>query len=422
MLNKKLSKSFPFSFPFCIFAETIKFYFMTFAFYLKDKNSKGKTPLVLIISHNNRKYKKQIGISVRPSDFKKQRVKDETVNSKLRTIENRLNERLNQFSSEEEIKEAIKYALTGEENTKTSKTSTRRVEVSQRGGNPSFWEYFDSWAERESPTKRSRRLAHSNIEKFMGRKDDWEDIDSAFHFRLVKKMNEAGFSINYKWRNIQYLKTVMNEGLKQKFHHNDDFKNWSNPHEDKDAIYLTKDEVDRLWNLDLKVKSLCDTRDLFLLGVYTASRFSDYSRLSSDMIHDGIIHFTQKKTSDSVMIPASPRVLEILERHGGHAPHLFQQDLNERIKGVCQLAGIDSLVEVTHSEGDRHITEMNPKYKLVSTHTARRTGATLLFQSGVPAAQCMMITGHSTEAIFFKYIKTTKEENAKMLKDAAFFK
>ena len=395
---------------------------MTFAFYLKDRNSKGRTPLVLIISHNNRKYKKQVGISVRPSEFRKQRTKDEAVNSRLRNIENRLNERLNQFSSEEEIKNAIKYALTGEENKKTGKTSTRRVEVAEIARKPSFWEYFDSWAERESPTRRSRRLAHNNIERFMGRKDDWEDIDSAFHFRLVKKMNEAGFSVNYKWRNIQYLKTVLNEGLKLKLHHNDDFKTWSNPHEDKDAIYLTKEEVDSLWNLELKSKSLCNTRDLFLLGVYTASRFSDYSRLSSEMIHDGIIHFTQKKTSDSVMVPASPRVLEILERHGGHAPSLSQQKLNENIKDVCQLAGIVSPVEVTHSEGDRHITETKPKYKLVSTHTARRTGATLLFQSGVPAAQCMMITGHSTEAIFFKYIKTTKEENARMLKDAAFFK
>ena len=395
---------------------------MTYAFYLKDKNNKERTPLVLIISHGNRKYKKQIGISVRPSEFKKQRTKDEDVNSRLRAIKIRLGEKLNQFSTEDEIKEAIKYALSGEENPETGKESTRRVEGSQRGGNPSFWEYFDSWSERESPVKRSRRLAHNNIEKFMGRSFDWEDIDSAFHFRLVQKMNEAGFSVNYKWRNIQYLKTVLNEGLKQKFHHNDDFKSWGNPHEDKDAVYLTREEVDRLWGLDLKVKSMCQTRDLFLLGVYTASRFSDYSRLSSDMIHDGIIRFTQKKTSDSVMVPASPRVMEILERNGGHAPSLSQKDLNANIKGVCQLAGIDTMVEVTRSEGDRHITERKPKYKLISTHTARRTGATLLFQSGVPASQCMMITGHKTESLFFKYIKTTKEENARMLKDVPFFK
>lgn len=289
------------------------------------------------------------------------------------------------------------------------------------GQTPSFWSFFREWSERDDKSIRQRRLAYRNISRLMGTAENWNDIDSSYHYRLVRKMNEAKFALNYKWRTVQQLRTVMNEGLKLKYHHNDDFKYWKNPRETPDAIYLSWQEVERLWNLDLKNPALCKARDLFVLGVYTAARFSDYSRLDLDMIHDGIIHFMQRKTAESVYIPAAPRVIEILRRNGGHAPSLSQQTFNELIKKVCMEAEITDIVEITRTEGDRRISERKKKYQLVSSHTARRTGATLLYQSGIPAGQCMMLTGHQKESTFYKYIKTTKEENARKLKDAEFF-
>ena len=187
---------------------------------------------------------------------------------------------------------------------------------------PTFWSFFREWSERDDKSIRQRRLAYRNISRLMGTAENWDDIDSSYHYRLVRKMNEAKFALNYKWRTVQQLRTVMNEGLKLKYHHNDDFKYWKNPRETPDAVYLSWQEVERLWNLDLKNPALRKARDLFVLGVYTAARFSDYSRLDLDMIHDGIIHFLQRKTAESVYIPAAPRVIEILRRNGGHAPSL----------------------------------------------------------------------------------------------------
>lgn len=59
---------------------------------------------------------------------------------------------------------------------------------------------------------------------------------------------------------------------------------------------------------------------------------------------------------------------------------------------------------------------------MVSSHTARRTGATLLYKSGVPIKQCMMITGHKSESTFLGYIRISKEENAELLSKNPFFK
>ncbi len=390
---------------------------MTFAFYLKTPQkgcppSKQKaSPLVLIVSHCGVKYKKQVGISVRPCEFKHQKTRDEAVNKRLRSMENLLQEELDHSSTGEEIKAALERAVRG-------MTPRKRVVRSV----PSFWEYFQEWSERDNPSIRQRKLAFRNISRLMGQAENWESIDSSYHYRLVQKMNAAHFALNYRWRTVQQLRTVLNEGLKLKYHGNVDFKSWKNPKETPEAVYLTQKEVDRLWNLDLKDPALCKARDLFVLGVYTSARFSDYSRLSLDMIQDGIIHFRQRKTAGKVLIPASPRVVRILQRNGGKAPKMSLQTFNERIKRVCREAGICDVIEISRSVGEKRILERKPKFEMVSSHTARRTGATLLYQSGIPASQCMMLTGHRKESTFYRYIKTTMEENARMLQKASFFK
>jgi integrase len=256
----------------------------------------------------------------------------------------------------------------------------------------------------------------------MGRADNWDAIDTGYYFRLIQRINDAGYSVNYQGSIVSRLKSVMSEGFKLKYHGNSDFHQFTRRSEQPDTIYLTKNELEKLWNLDLNDRMERRVRDLFLLGCYTAMRFSDYSRLSFDNIRDGFIHMTQKKTSSSVVLPASPRVMAILKRNGGAAPKIQQAVFNREIKVVCCKAGMNEAIEVTKSKGAGHISEFKPKYTQVSSHTARRTGCTLMYQSGVPASQVMLISGHKSESAFYRYIRTGKEENAKALADNPFFK
>ena len=53
---------------------------------------------------------------------------------------------------------------------------------------------------------------------------------------------------------------------------------------------------------------------------------------------------------------------------------------------------------------------MVPKYKLVHSHTARRTGATLMYLSGMEIYDIMKITGHTTPVMLKKYIKADRLE------------
>ena len=58
---------------------------------------------------------------------------------------------------------------------------------------------------------------------------------------------------------------------------------------------------------------------------------------------------------------------------------------------------------------------LDVKYKLLTTHCARRSFATNMFKAGVPTISIMKVTGHRTEKAFLRYIKITPDEHAKIL-------
>lgn len=376
-----------------------------------------KGSIRLVVSHNGKQYKKCTGLTIDPSLWNKDakslpaKCRDRRVYEKLRLVHLRASEKEVWVETDADVPRVMEYAITGV-----------MPEKKPDGPRPlSFWEYFWEWATRESTQVRQKKLCYHNIEKFMGKDFDWKDVDSAFHFRLVQKMQKAGFGINYQWKTVSQLKTVMNEGRKLKYHSNLDYQDFKTKREDPDTVYLTADEVERIWDYQPKGELDRKARDLFLLGVWSCARFSDYSRLSEDMIWDNAIHFTQVKTSSSVIVPASHRLLEILKRNGGKAPHLAQQHLNEWIKRICREVGIDEKVDVTSYDGIRHKTERKHKWELVSSHTARRTGITLLYMTGIPLQQVMLISGHKDQDSIRHYLRLSKEENATMLMDNPFF-
>jgi len=384
---------------------------MNFAFYLKDKNKKEGTALVLVISQGGRKYKKQVGISVRPADWKKQRTKDERVNARLRAIENNLNATLNQFSTPAQIRAAIDLAL-GRQT--TSPTDSTR---------PRFWDYFKEWSERDTPSRRDRSLAYRRVSEIMGTGEDWEEINPAWHFRFLRRCDDLGLSRNYEATLVAKVKSVLIEGRRLGYHSSDAYREFSYKWETADSVALTQTEVDALWNAPLSGRDAM-ARDLFILGIYTASRFQNYSRLTRGNIVGGMIQFVQPKTGEEVIIPLSPRVEEVLRRNGGAAPTLTEQELGRRIKAICRDLGGTFLEtsDVRRTQGGRVSIERKAKWERVCPHTARRTGATILHLAGVPDYQLMKLTGHRTLQNFQKYLRISKEENAMLLKDNPFFK
>ena len=100
---------------------------------------------------------------------------------------------------------------------------------------------------------------------------------------------------------------------------------------------------------------------------------------------------------------------------------ISNQKFNQYIKDVCKLAKLDDTMIIEQTKGSLKVKEKQPKYELVTAHTARRSFATNAFVAGVPTISIMKITGHKTEKVFMNYIKISGQENAKKLQLHTFF-
>ena len=196
---------------------------------------------------------------------------------------------------------------------------------------------------------------------------------------------------------------------------------------DVDTIYLTREEVERFEKVDLTKKedgkNLELARDIFLVGVWTAQRVSDYNNLKPENIkvvdNNGkpitYISIHQQKTGRLVEIPCNAKVREILNKYPKGLPHLSDQKINKYIKDIGKMAKIDEVVEVKGSRGGEVIKEYYKKYELICTHTARRTGATLMYLDGIAIYDIMKVTGHKSVTTLEKYIRADKLEVAQKL-------
>jgi hypothetical protein len=120
-----------------------------------------------------------------------------------------------------------------------------------------------------------------------------------------------------------------------------------------------------------------------------------------------------RKTGEVVMVPIWHYILEeLLEEYDYAVPKIWEQKLNQRLKTLGKLAGFDDTVEVERLKGGLKVKSTLKKHELIMTHTARRSGATIMYLKGIPPIDIMKITGHRTEKNFLKYIKVTKEETA----------
>ena len=272
------------------------------------------------------------------------------------------------------------------------------------------------------------KLSFEMFEDETGRKSNFNDITIDWYNDFLAFYYKRGCGANYIGKHIKNLKTIMRQAREEVLHNNTEierrsFKALSEPSE---SIYLTEKEVAAMYAKDLSDNAVyAKVRDVFLCGVYTAQRYSDYSRINKDMIkeEDGVryIELIQQKTGEKCLIPMRPELETILSRYDYTLPKTFEQKINFNIKEVGKLCDIkEGIVTETFKSGMK-VKKTTPKYKLIKTHTARRTGCTLMYLAGVQPIDIMKVSGHKTEREFLKYIKVGKKETAMNLARHPYF-
>lgn len=261
-------------------------------------------------------------------------------------------------------------------------------------------------------------------------KDDFSVFDR--HFQNIFT-NWAYTSKNYRSNTIpasfSILKVWLNEAAHQGLIKDDIYKSYPSKAEDVYNIYLSEDEIARLYALDiplLKSKGLIDdrngmeeTRDLFIIGCWTGLRQYDLGHLEKALfdVEAETITVVTEKTSETVTIPMHPYVKELYAKYNGHFPKMCAKSkFNVHLKELGRLAEINKEEIKPINRGGKITSAKYKKYQLICSHTARRSFATNMFLKGAPTIGIMKLTGHKTETSFMKYIKITREENAQMMK------
>lgn len=391
----------------------------TYTFVFKD--AKHKSLLYLVLRENGKREKISLQLKEDPATFDKEHYLFTKANPYYKTLNARLNfikSKLELLVRESEVTNDTLLQFRAKVIEAINISAPAKVDKSV---DKLFMPYFKKWAMQESTKYRYNRFkiyTYNLLSEYLGSKQPtFDDMDYAFCEDFIEWMSARGLCANTRGSHVKFVKAAMNEAYKNKLHDNEDFRSFRKEAEQVDAVYLTNEEVTKVAELPL-CGSHKIARDLFLIGCHTGMRFSDYSRLSMDDISDGVIHFITQKCKTPVDIPAHPRVLKILQEHGGTAPTMSQQKFNAYIKDVCKEAGLKESILIRKS-GQQVRCE---KWEIISSHTARRTGLTNMYKAGIPTYRCMMISGHKTEQVFLTYLRITQEENAEFLKDNPFFK
>lgn len=242
---------------------------------------------------------------------------------------------------------------------------------------------------------------------------------------------------NYKQNTVYttygVLKPLLNAAKAEGFEFGDSYKSLKGKCNDTDAIYLTEEEIKKIYQLDIPslidageidVKSTIEkTRDLFIIACWTGLRRSDVNRLDKATfdIESKTISITAEKTKQKVVIPMHPMVLALYNKYNGVFPKLCDKGHTiEHLRQCARLAGIDTEVRMVENRGGKVSTLIYKKYQLVGMHTGRRSFATNMYKRRFPTIAIMRLTGHTTESNFLKYIKVSPEENAMMMAEEFF--
>ncbi|WP_426474195.1 site-specific integrase [Chryseobacterium balustinum] len=159
--------------------------------------------------------------------------------------------------------------------------------------------------------------------------------------------------------------------------------------------YLTKEEIQAIYEKEFASERLNQVRDIFLFSCYTGLAYIDVKKLSKYNITLGIdadkwIFTNRQKTDTSTRVPLLPLAQELILKYEDHLecvnlnvlfPVLSNQKMNSYLKEIANVCGIN---------------------KELTFHIARHTFATTVtLSNGVPIQSVSKMLGHTN-------IKTTQ--------------
>ena len=285
-----------------------------------------------------------------------------------------------------------------------------------------FFQVFDDFVE---DCGRQNNWTDSTFEKFAAVKNHLTNFregltfeffderglnDYVGYLRDVKEMRNTTIG-----KQLSFLKWFLRWAFKKGVHQNNAYDSYRPKLKStqKKIIFLTWNELNRLreFKIPSNKQALKRVRDVFLFQCFTGLRYSDVFNLRRSDIKGDHIEVTTVKTSDSLIIELNNHSKAILDKYKDVAfeddkvlPVITNQKMNDYLKELAEMAGIDEPVRQTYYKGNERIDDVTPKYALLGTHAGRRTFICNALALGIPPQVVMKWTGHSDYKAMKPYI------------------
>ena len=255
------------------------------------------------------------------------------------------------------------------------------------------------------------------IENINKKKFYLQDLDIAFFNSFISFLRiKKQISDNTLKRKLGIFKSFLNWCVKNKYNVNMIYKDITVKGRETSHISLTSEELNKLEEIELN-QDLDYFRDLFLIGCYSGQRYSDYSRFNKKFIDGNNIILRAKKTAQFSYIPLNSKLKRLLDKHDWTLKLISSQKFNKKIQEICKIADFTEIIETDKFYGNKKISTDLPRWRLIGSHSARRSFITLSAQRNVPHSIIMQATGIKSLKTLANYIRFDKDKlNEEMLK------
>ena len=431
-------------------------------YYLEKRtNKKGEAPIRVSIAVRGARMVTSTGYNIKPADWNAERheIKPRKENWKKQTTYD-INTALGNIRRHFDTYEKDHGEVTEEELRKEFKTFMGRVEVkeetpatTEKPKEPTFFERFDQFIKEESinnmwvpSTKRALNVIKGHIEAWNPETSFdmlTESVLSQYINYHRTDLDQREVTVEKQWR---YFKWFLDWATRKGYNTNTAYQRFKPKFKttDKTIVFLDWDELMRLYKFKVpktgkKVKlttydgieyektvglssALDRVRDMFCFCCFTSLRYSDMRNLKRSDIVDGVINLTTVKTHDKIAIELNDYSKAILDKYegmvfpGGTAlPVISNQKMNDYLKELAELAGLNAPVTQIYYKNGERIEETKPTYSVIGTHAGRRTFICNALSMGIPADIVMKWTGHSDYAAMKPYIDIAQSEKSKAM-------
>ena len=260
--------------------------------------------------------------------------------------------------------------------------------------------------------KEKDSAAYKSLSAFLGKPPEWEDINKVVLEKWKRNML-SNLSPATSKRYCASMRAILNLYEDIIDIGRDVSKNLNVKVTKSVNTYLSLNEINTIGRYCVKNSIERDVLNQFILQCWTGCRVGDCGKLSTSNIqvmnNVKTISYTSEKTKITAVVPLKPIVENILRNRGDFCLY-DNTTYNRTIQHIAFICNISE--EVTLFRAGKVITI--PKWKAITSHTARRSFATNLYLNGVDIVSISKMMGHSNTAQTERYICTPLNINTEI--------